>query len=87
MAHPIPSSAPRVVLSAQSHSPSMYVSMGSFMKSISFPWRLSQTISMCDCMMTVGLFSMPGVAGLRITTLPVSSTSVSRPSSSPTPFR
>ena len=84
IAQPIPSSAPSVVPSAHSQSPSIYVSIGSLRKSISFPSMLSHTMSICDCSMTTGLCSMPGVAGLRIITLPVASTIVSNSNSLPT---
>ena len=41
------------------------------------------TISRCDCSVTVFRSSMPGVAGLRINTLPTASCNVSNPNSLP----
>ena len=70
---PIPQSAPRVVPLALTHSPSMYVSIGSFSKSNSTLEFFSHTMSMCDWRITAGRSSKPGVAALRITTLPVAS--------------
>ncbi len=71
-AMPMPLSAPRVVPSARSHSPSMIVRMGWVLKS-KFLSLLSHTISICDCITTMGAFSQPGVAGTVIATLPTAS--------------
>ena len=87
MAQPIPSSAPNVVPLALSHSPSIYVWIASFLKSKSMSTSFSHTMSMWLCRITVFLFSKPGVAPLRMITLPVSSTLVSRPWSSPNFFK
>ena len=80
-ATPIPLSAPNVVFLALTHSLSIQVSMGS----VSKLWLLSGdfcgTMSICACMVTVFLFSMPGEAGLRITTLLPSSIKASTPTS------
>ena len=72
-AMPIPQSAPSVVPSARTHSPSIRVRMGSLSKSNSTSEFFSQTMSMCDWRITAARSSMPGVAGLRITTLPMAS--------------
>ena len=47
--------------------------MGSLSKSNSTSEFFSHTISICDCRMTAGRSSKPGVAGLRMTTLPTPS--------------
>ena len=49
IAMPMPSSAPRVVPSAVSHSPSIFVFIGSFSQSWLTPSSFSQTMSMCAC--------------------------------------
>jgi len=77
-AMPIPQSAPSVVPSALTHPPSMRVRIGSRSKSNSTSEFFSQTMSICDWRITVGRFSKPGVAGLRITTLPTASFLYSR---------
>ena len=69
---PIPLSAPRVVPSARSQSPSTMVLIGIVSKSNDLSFD-SHTISICDCRTTVGASSLPGVAGLLITTLPIAS--------------
>ena len=79
IATPIPSSAPSVVPFAPIHSPSTYVCMASLWKSKSTSTSFSHTISMWLCSINVLRFSYPEVAGLRISTLPVSSVIVSRP--------
>ena len=64
VATPIPLSAPRVVPSAVTHSPSIYASIGSLVKSCclsSFFWG---TMSRWPCRITPLRFSIPGVAGL-----------------------
>ncbi len=75
----MPQSAPSVVPSALTHPPSMRVRMGSVSKSNSTSEFFSHTMSMCDWRITVGRFSKPGVAPLRITTLPMASFLYSRP--------
>ncbi len=69
---PIPLSAPRVVPSACTQSPSIIVVIGVFSKSKSLLFD-SHTISMCPCIINVGACSCPGVAGLLINTLPTAS--------------
>ena len=83
IAHPIPSSAPSVVPLAFIHSPSTYVCIGSFSKSIFTSGSFSQTMSMWLCRIIVGRPSIPFVAFFLISTLPVSSTLVSNPLLSP----
>ena len=78
-ATPRPSSAPRVVPFARTHSPSIHVWMGSLVKLCSTSATFCGTISMWACSTTPLRFSMPGVAGLRITTLPALSIKDSRP--------
>ena len=78
-AMPMPQSAPSVVPSALTHPSSMRVRMASCSKSNSTSEFFSQTMSMCDWRMTAGRFSKPGVAGLRMTTLPVASLRYSMP--------
>ena len=73
VATPMPSSAPKVVPSAINHSPSIRGTILSFSKSKTLSLFFSQTMSMCDCKHTQGLFSYPAVAALRIITLPISS--------------
>ena len=51
----------------------MRVRMGSLSKSNSTSEFFSQTMSICDWRITAGRPSKPGVAGLRITTLPTAS--------------
>ena len=87
VATPIPLSAPSVVPLAFIHSPSISVSIGSTRKSCSTSLFFSQTISTCDCKMTVCRFSFPGVAGFLIKTFPASSTLVSRLCFSPNAFK
>ena len=72
-AMPMPQSAPSVVPSALTHPPSMCVRIGSLSKSNSTSEFFSQTMSMWDWRITAGRSSKPGVAGLRITTLPMAS--------------
>ncbi len=81
VATPIPLSAPSVVPLAVTHSPfsSMYASMGSFSKSKTLSLFFCGTISMWPCRITPGWFSNPAEAGLRMSTLPISSVSVSNP--------
>ena len=81
VATPIPLSAPRVVPLAVTHSPfsSTYASMGSFSKSNTLSEFFCGTISKCPCRIIPGWLSIPALAGLRIRTLPISSTMVSRP--------
>ena len=78
-ATPIPSSAPRVVLRALTHSPSTQASIGSVSKLCVLSLLFCGTISMCACMMTPLRFSIPGVAGLRITMFPAGSLNASTP--------
>ena len=73
-ATPIPLSAPSVVPSALTHSPSTRTSMGSFVKSNRLSPFFCGTMSMCACRMIPLRDSMPGVAGLRRITFPASST-------------
>ena len=61
--------------------------MPSLSKSIFTSGRQSQTISMWLCRITVLQSSYPGVAPLRIITLPTSSTFVSKPRLSPKLFK
>ena len=78
-ATPMPSSDPNVVPLAFTHSPSTYVSMGSFSKSCVLSEVFCGTMSMCACNTTVLRFSMPGVAGLRITMFSPPSLNASMP--------
>ena len=75
---PIPQSAPSVVSLAMSQPFSTTALMGSFEKSCSTPLFFSQTMSEWLCRMTVGEFSLPGVAGMVMSTLPASSVLQSR---------
>ena len=77
-ATPIPLSAPNVVPSARTQSPSTIILIPSVskLKLVSeFFWC---TISKCDCNTTVLRFSMPFEAGFLIITFPTGSTIVSR---------
>ena len=67
---PIPQSAPKVVPLAFTQPSTITGSMGSLSKSNSLSLFFSQTISMCVCKITVGLFSRPGAAGFEINTFP-----------------
>ena len=75
VATPMPLSAPRVVPSALTQSPSTRTSMGSFTKSKSTSEFFSQTMSRWPWRITVGADSWPGVAGTFTARLPVASLS------------
>ena len=72
-AQPMPSSAPRVVPSAEITSPSTFSLIGSFSISIGTPLFFSQTMSMCACRITGAAFAAPFEPAFLITTLPASS--------------
>ena len=78
-ATPIPSSAPRVVLLAYTQSPSMRVSIGSFMKSCVLVGVFCGTMSICACRIMPLRFSIPGDAGFFITMFPAGSMNASPP--------
>ena len=78
-ATPIPLSAPRVVSVAYSQSPSIRVTIGSFTKSWFEAGVFCGTMSICACRITPLRFSIPGVAGFFITTLPAGSINASTP--------
>ena len=80
-ATPIPSSLPSVVPLAFTHSPSMYVSIGSVSKLCLLSSVFCGTISMCACRVAIGRLSIPGVAGLRITMFSAPSLKASMPRS------
>ena len=82
-ATPIPLSAPSVVPSAVIQSPSCIVWIGSVSKLCTLSEFFCGTMSRCPCSVATGRSSSPGVAGLRINTLPTSSTWVSSPSRLP----
>ena len=83
IATPNPLSAPSVVPLARTQSPSTYISIPWVSKSKSVSLFFWCTISKCPCK-TIGLrFSIPGVAGLRIITLRMSSSNVSNPNFCP----
>ena len=73
-----PSSAPSVVPSAFSHSPSRTSSMRPCAGSLGLSGRRSQTMSRWPCRITVGAPSRPGVAGTRTTTFPAASCSTGK---------
>ena len=78
-ATPIPLSAPSVVPSARTQSPSTYILMPCVSKSKSVSAFFWHTMSRWLCNTMCRLPSMPGVAGLRIKTFPTSSVWVSNP--------
>ena len=78
-ATPSPLSEPRVVPLAFTQSPSIYVSMGSVTKLCVLSLLFCGTMSMCACKIMPLRFSMPGVAGLRMTMLPAASLKASTP--------
>ena len=80
-ATPIPSSAPNVVPFALSHSPSTHVWMGSVSKLCVLSSVFWGTMSMWACITAVRQFSLPGVAGLRITMFSALSLNASMPRS------
>ena len=81
VATPSPSSLPSVVWLARTQSPSMMVSIGSVSKLCLLSGAFWGTMSMCACIITPLRFSIPGVAGLRITMLPAGSWKASTPAS------
>ena len=81
MATAMPSSAPKVVPSAESISPMSTRRKPSFLKSIAQSAVFSHTISRCPCKITVGWFSYPAVAAFLIITLLSASFLYSRPCS------
>ena len=78
-ATPSPLSAPKVVLFAFTHSPSIHGSIGSVSKLCLLSGVFCGTMSICACRMIPLRFSIPGVAALRISTLPAGSTHASTP--------
>ena len=78
-ATPKPLSAPSVVPFAFTHSPSIHGWMGSVTKLCVDSGVFCGTMSMWACRITPFRSSMPGVAGLRITTLRPSSMNASTP--------
>ena len=86
-ATPSPSSAPSVVPLAFTHSPSIQGSMGSVSKLWVDSGVFCGTMSMCACRMTPLRFSMPGVAGLRMTILSAGSLNTSTPAFVPQSMR
>ena len=78
-ATPMPLSAPSVVFLAFTQSPSIHVSIGSVSKLCVLSGVFCGTMSMCACSMMPFLFSIPGVAGFRITILPAGSLNASTP--------
>ena len=78
IATPIPLSAPRVVPLAVSLSPSIVSGMGSFEKSCDTSLFFSHTMSMWLCRTIVGRSSIPGLAGLLMTTFSTLSVSYLR---------
>ena len=83
VATPNPLSAPKVVPLARTQSPSTYMAMPWVSKSNTVSLFFWCTISKCDCITTLVRFSMPGVAGFLMITLPTASTRVSSPSCLP----
>ena len=86
VATPMPLSAPSVVPSARTQSPSVYILMPWVSKSNTVSAFFWHTMSRWLCRTMCRLFSIPAVAGLRISTLPTSSVRVSKPQSFPSPM-
>ncbi len=82
MAQPMPLSAPRVVPSAVTQSPSTSRRMGSTAKSCFVAAFFSQTMSTWPWISTGAAFSRPTVAGIEISRLPTASSLQARPRSS-----
>ena len=82
MATPMPLSAPRVVPSAVTQSPSTLSLMGSFSKSCLVAAFFSQTMSTWPWISTGAAFSQPWLPGIEISRLPTLSSFQARPRSS-----